>query len=862
VCILILLLLAPVTPAWGAARPFGGPDAQRHFTRPRAFDVTHVALELSFDAAREMIFGRATTALVPLADGMETVTLDAVDLEVDSVISASGGPLASNNTGRELIVMLDRLRGPADTVTFTVVYSARPRLGVYFVNPDAGYPDKPAQIWSQGEMEENRHWFPCFDAPNDFYTTEMKITVPRGQTAISNGRLVETRENAVTGTVTYHWRADEPHVTYLTSFAVAKYEKFTDESGSVPIEYYVDPRDADRAARSFAKTPDMMRFFSGLIGVEYPYPKYAQVTVEDFRWGGMENQSATTLTRRTLRDATALQDGDSDGLVAHELAHQWWGDFSTTVDWSHIWLNEGFATYFEALYTEHDRGADEFLLEMLGNCSSYLSEDSGEYRRAIVTNRYENPEQMFDSHSYPKGAWVLHMIRYVLGENRWVNAVRHYAQEFAFQNVDSEDFRKAIDEATGEPLDWFFDQWVYHGGHPEYEVSWDWDDAARMVALHVRQVQTVDSLTPLFRMPVEVEVTVAGDSRRSRLNIAGAAETFYLPSSARPDFVQFDPDERILKTVRYEQGATELQSQLAHSAATGGRIRAAAGLAHHPTDASIASLASALEGDSSRGVRAEAALSLGIIATPEARSALARGFADRDARVRLKVAEAFSKFAGDTDALALLQKQFRNDSSYAVRAACVNSAAKLKLPGAFEFCRDGLRHDSHEEAIRAAALGGMAELGDERGIDVALKLSRYGEPPNVRTAALEALGKLARRHEKRKEELRDRLVLALDDPDFRTVRAAAGALGELGDNGATAALDRLAAREADFRTQRAAREAIDKIRSGGSESDLGAVSTDVAELKRLQRELSERIERIEARSSPGEIAEGKGAGAP
>ena len=863
--LILLLLLAAAPQVRALDRDFAGPAATRHYTRQRTFDVIHVLLELRFDVSQEAIYGRATTTLSPLNDSLQSVALDAVDLRVDSVFLASGVPLAARSADGEITVTLDRPYGAIDTLTFTIVYSARPRLGVYFIKPDAGYPDKPAQIWTQGEMEDSRHWFPCYDAPNEFYTTEMRITVRAGQTAVSNGKLVGTVEDASSETVTYHWRTDEPHVTYLTSFAVGRFTKLSNEWNGIPIEYYVDLADADKAERSFARTPDMMRFYSSLIGIVHPYPKYAQVTVEDFRWGGMENQSATTLTRRTLRDATALLDGNSDGLVAHELAHQWWGDLLTARNWNHIWLNEGFATYFDALYTEYARGPDEFLLAMLENRDSYMKEDSSRYRRAIVTDTYENPEQMFDRHSYPKGAWVLHMIRYVLGEERWVKAIRHYAEKFKYRNVDSEDFRKAVEEATGDPLEWFFAQWVYRGGHPEYEVSWSWDDALQAVGLRVQQVQKVDALTPLFRMPVEVELTGPDDSKRLRLSVATADQTFYLPFPARPDFVQFDPDEQILKTVRFDQSREGLVRQLQRSRSAGGRIRAALGLVRFPVDETVAALASALKNDSCRGVRAQAAWALGEVATLAARAALGEGFKDPDARVRRKVAEALGKFVRDGDALALLKQQFRRDSSYQVRAEIVKNSAKLKLPDAFDFCVDALRYASYQEVIRAAALEGMAELRDARGIDFALEWSAYGKPQDARVAAVKCLAVLAQHHERRKPELLDFLVGVLVDPDFRVRRDATLALGDLGDSGALDALERLARREADFRAQRAAREAIRKIEKKDTAEDASALNAELRELRRSQEDLGLRLERLETSRASGaasEVTETKGAAGP
>ncbi|NIT57927.1 MAG: aminopeptidase, partial [Aliifodinibius sp.] len=324
----------------------------------------------------------------------------------------------------------DRAYLEEETIIVAIEYEAQPRAGLYFVHPEIGYPDKPWQIWSQGEMEFNSHWFPCYDFPNDRMTSEMIVTVPKWQMAISNGELLAVTENDASNTITYHWKESVPHVTYLLSLVVGEFLEARDEwtGGSprrngVPVTYYVEPQDSHKVARSFHKTVEMMDFFSHKTGIDYPYEKYAQTTIRDFMWGGMENISATTLTRNTLHDQRAHLDYTSDGLVAHELAHQWWGDLLTCNNWNHIWLNESFATYFDALYVDHDMGNDEFIMEMQQNRNRYLKEDSTKYRRPIVYNLYEDASQMFDRHTYQKGSWVLHMIRYILGDELWWKAI-------------------------------------------------------------------------------------------------------------------------------------------------------------------------------------------------------------------------------------------------------------------------------------------------------------------------------------------------------------------------------------------------------------------------------------------------------
>ena len=786
---LFVLMLTLVLPALAQDRGFSNERSILHGTRDRTYDVQHLKLDIAFDHATGTVMGTATTTLTPINDGLARVVLDAVDLSIESVSLAvnvaveaasrkGNRPLAYTVENGQLIIDLDKPYSGGESITLQVAYHAQPRMGLYFIQPDEAYPDKPWQIWSQGEMEESRYWFPCYDAPNDRMTTEIIVTVPDSQMAISNGELLEVRRNENEGTATYHWRENVPHVTYLVSVVVGRFVEVRDEWDGVPVLYYVEPRDSNKVERSFARTPDMIDFFSKMIGVRYPYEKYAQTTITDFMWGGMENISATTLTENTLHDERAHLDVSSDGLVAHELAHQWWGDLLTTKNWNHTWLNEGFATYFDALYVEHDKGPQEFILELEGSRRAYLAEDANRYRRPIVTNRYENPEEMFDRHSYQKGALVLHMLRTLLGDELWWKAVRHYARIHAGQTVETNDFKQAIEDATGRALDWFFNQWVYRGGHPEYEVSWKWDRKKQAVALEVKQVQMVNELTPLFQMPVEVAVTGDFGTETFSIQVDQAEETFYLPVPSKPRRVEFDPEDRVLKKLTFNKSKKEILDQLAH-AGDASRMRAAEWLGVYTDRKVIEALGTALHEDPFRGVRAEAAKALGKVKTKTARDTLLPGLHDKHAHVRRAVITALGNYIGDPQVVAALEDVFRSDSSYYARAEAVKSIARLGALNAYEICMEALKVASHQDVIRSAALSGLGRLKDPRGVDHALKLVTYGQPPRVRSAAISALGRLG---------------------DPKTLKALEASLE----------------REPHFRHRDAAREAIRKIRIKGA----------------------------------------------
>ncbi|HEX2163333.1 MAG TPA: M1 family metallopeptidase, partial [Thermoanaerobaculia bacterium] len=493
-----------------ARRPFAPPGAEPRYMPARAYDLLHRELDLAFDRDAETVSGTAVNVLTPLLPGTRAIDLHAVDLDVRRV-TVDGAEAAWEELpdDRALRVELGRAVDPGTEVRVAVEYSARPTAGLYFVGPDEGYPDKPAQVWSQGESELNRHWFPSWDFPNDRATTAAAYTVPAGWRAVGNGRLVGVDE-LPDGRRTFRWEIDQPHVNYLVSIVAGELVEVADTPWrDVPIVYYVPPGREEEARRSFGRTPEMMEFFSTSTGVPYPYDKYAQSTAVDFIWGGMENVSATTQTIGTLHDERAATDVSSDGLVAHELAHQWFGDLVTCREWAHCWLNEGFATYFTGLWFEHDRGADGLAWEVWDWRGSYFREDAREYRRPIATHRYPFPMAMFDAHLYDKGALVLHMVRDLVGDDGWWRGIRRYLDEHAGTTVVTADFQTAMEAATGVPLGPVFDRYVTGAGHPELAVAWSWDAERGMVRLTVEQTQETDAGSGLFAYPVELALVGA-----------------------------------------------------------------------------------------------------------------------------------------------------------------------------------------------------------------------------------------------------------------------------------------------------------------------------------------------------------------
>ncbi len=852
----VLLLLAgtpAASPASAVLLPFSPPDTPPRYMPSRQYDLQHLRLDLAFDWDAKSVGGTATNVLTPLMPGLDSLVFHAVGLDVQNVrVDGAERPFTVDPQAGTLVVRLDRAYGPQDRLEVAIDYTARPQAGLYFFGPDAGYPAKPRQIYSQGETELNRYWFPSWDYPNDRATTEMIATVKRPFTAVSNGELLEAADRA-DGRRTYHWRMDVPHTTYLVSIAIGDFTRVSDRWRDIPVDYYVPPSsDAEaRARRSFGNTPDILEYFSTATGRPYPYAKYAQSVVIDFMWGGMENISATTQTARTLHDARAALDFSSEGLVAHEAAHQWFGDLLTCEDWSNVWLNEGFADYFTALYKHHAHGDDDFALEMDDLRAQYLGEDTREYSRPIVTRRYSHAIDMFDDHSYDKGALVLHMVRFLLGEEAWWKAIRSYVNRYAGRTVTTPDFQRAVEEATGVSLGALLDQYVYGAGHPELKVKWDWEPENRQVHLEVRQVQELDGQTGLFSFPLEVALVGEGETAVRRVSVAAREfQDLYIPvepAGERPRTVVLDPQGWILKTVDFSKPASEWVVQLAAAKPLAARLEAIRALGDLGGDEAVAALGRALREEPFRGIRQEAAKALGTIATGSALEALRSGAGDKESRVRTAVLESFQSFPENAELIPVLRRALEQEESYYARAAAATAL------GAFEDRRGevvplllaALEQESFREVVRAAAIKALARLEPARAYGPALRLARYGAPIDSRDEALEALVAIAAEDHRRHDEIRETLEGYLNDASYVLRERAYAALGSLGDEAAIPAIERRARTEPDDRQRRNAGKAVREIRARTAEGkEEQALRDRVEQLERQTEVLKEQLKEM------------------
>jgi len=551
-------------------------DSIDHFLSKHQVSISYMKLHIEPDFKYRKIECKQSLEIICIEDLNENkLELHCADLNVTKILYneiifpefiTELGFLCSND---KLIVQLPKALTEGTKFLLQIWYYGYPKRGFHFIdsNDDVKISD---QAWTQGQMIESRYWFPCIDEPQIKYRWEISVSVPNDFIVISNGKDITTKDNSNNNKKIIKWREDNPNSTYLTSIAIGKFfvheqdydnnENDSPDTQEIKLLYCVPTNKKDRIERTFRDTPQMLKFFESYFGVKYPYSKYAQITVKDFEYGGMENTSCTTLQEEILLDERITIDNDNyyfntlssnRSIIAHEIVHQWFGDLITFLDWNDTWLNEGFATYGEALYIEslNNNDKNEFLRYMTLLLDEYTSEACDDYERALVTSKYKYPDELFDSHSYNKGAWTIHMLRKKLGELNFKMSLKKYLEKYQYKNVKASDFMKVLEEVSGENLESFFKQWIYGSGHPELKIAFDEKTNS------IKIIQTQDKLFD-FNLEVEVSSTNDNTPRIYSFNVKERENIFYIPkldankNEGRNQWLSIDPQLKILKEIK------------------------------------------------------------------------------------------------------------------------------------------------------------------------------------------------------------------------------------------------------------------------------------------------------------------------
>lgn len=527
----------------------------------RLSDIQHMELRVSFDWNNKYLFGQSTLTIKPYWYPQNMLYLNARGMEIKEVSLIRGNErqaLKYDYKNDSLFISLDKTYSRDESYKIYIDYTAKPDelkktggsaaissdKGLYFINADGSDPRKPKQIWTQGETQSNSVWFPTIDSPNEQMTQELYITVDTAYVTLSNGLLISSIVNKKEGTRTDYWKQDLPHAPYLVMMAIGKFAVVKDKWRKISVDYYVEPEYAPYARAIFGNTPEMLEHFSKQLGVDYPWEKYAQVVVRDYVSGAMENTTATIHGEFLQTDSRSLLDGDNESVISHELFHHWFGDLVTCESWSNISLNESFATYGEYLWDEYKYGRDYADYGLNRDLESYKGQPRARHKHLIRFD-YENREDVFDVVSYQKGARILHMLRNTVGNEAFFKSLQLYLNRHRHQPVEAHQLRLAFEEITGRDLNWFFNQWFFNNGHPELEISYEWNEESQKQKVIVEQKQDTEK-NPLYKLPFAIDIYTLDGKERYNVELNQAKQEFEFQCSSKPVLVNVDADKYLL----------------------------------------------------------------------------------------------------------------------------------------------------------------------------------------------------------------------------------------------------------------------------------------------------------------------------
>ncbi len=704
------------------------PGYEPKFPRNPDFNISHYKFKLKVYFNEKRIDGEATIYL-SLRKKTSEIELDAVDMNIKKVL-LNGIEMDFEYTGKTLKIPLKTSRfNNVLTVEYEVV---EPKYGFHFITE---YP----MVYTQGEAEWNRYWLPIYDEPNMKFTVESIIYVPRGWRAYSNGILISHVQEE--DWEVWHYKTEHKIQSYLIAVIAGDLYVEEDEVDGIKLEYIVPKIYRDRVKTTFKNTPDMIKFFNRWLGVKYPYGVYRQAAARNFLVGGMENLTLTIINDRYLMDEHSRKDFRIEGLLSHELAHQWFGDLVTCRDWSHIWINEGFATFLNNIYYRHWLGNEEYIYMLFLDMDSYLSETRNKYSRPTVYRVYKYPEELFDRHVYQKGGLLLNMLMNLVGEDKFRKIVKRFLTRYKYRNADTEDFRKTVEEITGENFEWFFETFFYNAGHPVIEVKYEYDRKSKLVKVSVAQKQDED-FPEIYKIPVEIEIGYSQNRKKVfmvRLN--DRMENFYFESPKPPKYVLIDPGFKLFAQIIPRYGLNVYRNILDESDSTYWKLLSVRQLGGEKSSQAVDILAEAIVKEKFYGIAREAAKSLGKIGTEYAKNKILDLISkDLDPRVKASLIEALNNFRGPSIGERLLKFIEDDNEAYSIRANSLYTLAKTGYPDAKKYLLKYIDAPSYADIITINVLKGLAEIGDEEAYEIIKKYSFPEIRENVRLTAIEQLG--------------------------------------------------------------------------------------------------------------------------
>ncbi|OOQ58800.1 M1 family metallopeptidase [Mucilaginibacter pedocola] len=649
-------------------------------------DLVHTKLDVRFDYAKRYMYGKEWVTLKPHMYPTDTLRLDAKGMDLKTIAVVKNGkntPLTFTYDSLSVAIKLDRVYTAAEKYTIYIDYTAKPNelhvkgsaaindaKGLYFINPDGTDKDKPVQIWTQGETEASSCWFPTIDRPNQKTTEEITMTVPKQYVTLSNGRLVLSKVNK-DGTRTDTWKQELPHSPYLFMMAVGDFKVYKDKWRNKEVSYYLEPKYAPYAKDIFGFTPEVIEFYSKILGVDYPWYKYSQIVVRDYVSGAMENTSATLhgeYVQGTKRELADRYYDAGRSTIVHELFHQWFGDYVTAESWSNLTVNESFADFSESIWAEYKYGKDAGDAHSYEAMQSYLN-TPGAKDKNLVRFHYNDKEEVFDVVTYQKGGRILYMLRNYLGNAAFYKGLNIYLKTNGLKNGEAQQLRLAMEEASGRDLNWFFNQWYYGAGHPVLNISYKWDEGTKTQTVYLQQTQDGNA----FTLPMAIDIYAAGKKTRHQVWMRDKADTLTFSVPSKPDLVNVDGDKILLTKKTDSKSLDEFAYQYFN-----------AGLFLDRNEAI----------DYAKSRQSEKTAQKIIIAAIQ----------DKFYMLRVKAINVADLTKDDVRNLAvpILVRLAQTDENNLVRAAAITALGKLKASGNMNLFKQSLSSQSY--AIQGAAL--------------------------------------------------------------------------------------------------------------------------------------------------------------
>ncbi|MBW7886003.1 MAG: hypothetical protein H3C34_25915 [Caldilineaceae bacterium] len=834
--------------------PFDPDRTEAHYPPDLEVEPVHLDIDLALDLVAQTAHGVVTISVEARRNGVRTLTLDAVELEIDSVEDGDGRALTWHADGRQLVITWHQPFGIRERRRVAVRYAVgRPSAGLYFSRPTDLDPTMPWYAVTDHETERARYWLPCIDLPNVRTSLDMRLRADARFTILANGYLADQQEHD-DGTRTDHWRLEERCPSYLICFAVGEFVRaddgaYHDGEKAIPVAYFCSPQHTSTdLLRSFDRTKPMLAWMTEKFGLSFPYPKYYQWAAPGIS-GAMENISLVSWDEKYVLDAVLATEWTwlLDTINIHEMAHSYFGDAVVCRDFAHAWLKESWATYIEQVWREDTGSMDEALYVYYQHARNYFEEADNRYQRPIVTRHYQSSWDLYDRHLYPGGACRLHTLRQELGDETFWSALRDYLARYAGKVVETDDFRLEMEEYSGRSLGRFFDQWFHSPGYPNLAIKFTYEEEEGQGVFEVEQRQADnDKGIPAFVLNTDISWYIDGQASTQPVRIEQARQLFVFTMPRRPDMIVFDPLCKVLHKLSFNPGDDLLRRQLSAGSTVLARIHAAQELARSGRQANLKAVVAAYRTEAFWGVRVEMATALGKANHEVAVAGLAGIIVDeRHPLVMPAVFRAASNYR-DLRLREAIEARLEQGLPYAATQAAYEALGAQRDQAPLQLLAEAARRPSFNGVAQIGAVRGLAATRREEALPILLELVRPGGSTiYVRPAAVSALAELAKALERRgRAQAIEALVDLLRDPAYQVALAAVRGLGAMEATEAIAALEMFARGRARQESVVALRVA-DELRRGKRPD--ASLQNQVEELRERVRKLQDDVDRLRAR---------------